>query len=269
MQKVDVVIPNFNQTDKLRACITSLREFNPEVGDIVIVNDHGPERIQKEVRAIAHETNCRLIVNQWERGFSATVNIGLKQAKTEIVLLLNDDTYCTQPNIKQALVHFADPKVGVVGSLQLMPDNTVQHAGIKHNANITTWFEHKLYGQPAFRAQINHATEEFAVTASVQFIRRSLLDVYGYYDEAYRLSFEDIDFCLRLFTAGVKIIYEPRSMFYHYGGSTRGQKEPKGWDIYSQKLFWMTWYKRLKTTSGVLVKPVVIPPEWGWDADQL
>ena len=47
------------------------------------------------------------------------------------------------------------------------------------------------------------------MTAALQFIRWETLEQVGLYDEGYRLCFEDVDYCLRVFEAGLECIYEP------------------------------------------------------------
>jgi GT2 family glycosyltransferase len=54
-------------------------------------------------------------------------------------------------------------------------------------------------------------------------ISKELFVKLGGYDEAYRNGVEDIDLCLRVRTAGYKVIYEPKAVLYHHEGQSAGR----------------------------------------------
>ena len=63
--------------------------------------------------------------------YSAINNFGVKEAKGEYLLFLNNDMEIITPDFMEKMVsNLQRPQIGAVGAKLYYPDNTVQHAGI-------------------------------------------------------------------------------------------------------------------------------------------
>jgi glycosyltransferase involved in cell wall biosynthesis len=72
------------------------------------------------------------------------------------------------------------------------------------------------------------------------YVKREVLDAIGDLDEAYGMSYEDTDFCLRAWQAGFRCLYVPGSRLVHLEGVTRGtEMGPR--ERAAQEHFWDTW----------------------------
>src|SRR5688572_32142638 len=97
--KFDVVIPNYNGSDlvekNLPILLTSLKNY--DVGEIIINDDFSRtedyEKLTEVIEKIRKDSKIKikLIRNNKNYGFSSTVDNGVKQARSEAVLLLNTD----------------------------------------------------------------------------------------------------------------------------------------------------------------------------------
>ena len=78
------------------------------------------------------------------------------------------------------------------------------------------------------------------VTAALQLIRHETLEAVGLYDEGYRMCFEDVDYCLRVFDAGLECIYEPAASAVHAESVFRGRSNKKmiAWQEVSTRHLW-------------------------------
>ena len=102
MQDVSVIIPNFNGKKYLKECLDSLRKQDYLYFEVILV-DNGSEdgsvewtkENYPEVRVIALKENT---------GFCGGVNAGIRESKSEYVLLLNNDTIVF-PEFITELVH--------------------------------------------------------------------------------------------------------------------------------------------------------------------
>ena len=96
--KTTVVIPNYNGRNYLRDCLTSL--LKGSVVPTIIVVDNGSA---DESTAMVEEEfpMVKLIALPENRGFSAAVNIGIHEAETEYVFLLNNDTIVLKDTIEE------------------------------------------------------------------------------------------------------------------------------------------------------------------------
>ena len=64
--------------------------------------------------------------------YSAINNFGVKEAKGEYLLFLNNDMEIITPDFMEKMVsNLQRPQIGAVGAKLYYPDNTVQHAGIR------------------------------------------------------------------------------------------------------------------------------------------
>ena len=63
-------------------------------------------------------------------------------------------------------------------------------------------------------------------------MRREVFDeVGGFDDEHLAVSFNDVDFCIRVREAGYRIIWTPGAELYHYESISRGRDETPPWDV--------------------------------------
>jgi glycosyltransferase involved in cell wall biosynthesis len=72
------------------------------------------------------------------------------------------------------------------------------------------------------------------------YLKRALLDEVGGFDEGYGMAFEDMDLCLRAWSAGWEVAYAPRSALVHLESQTR-PVEPGERELASQRRFWARW----------------------------
>lgn len=171
--------------------------------------------------------------------FSAAVNTGILHATTELVLLLNDDVSAgpTQPGglawCDQMAVHLQDPTVGIVGALLCYPDRSIQHAGIVLDDARPL---HSFVGSAVDdlnRSRADVARDVVAVTGACMLIRRADALAVGGFSTDFPLSFNDIDFCLKLRRMHRRVVFEPAATLTHQESASReAVTAPWEWDRY-------------------------------------
>src|SRR5439155_17167350 len=98
-------------------------------------------------------------------GFAAACNDGVAAAEGDELVFLNNDTIPTKGWLDAMLAYAKDrPRVAVVGSKLLFPNDTVQHAGviICQDGNP----RHLYTGFPADHPAVNRSRRLQAVTAA-------------------------------------------------------------------------------------------------------
>ncbi len=171
--------------------------------------------------------------------FSVAVNTGILHATTELVMLLNDDVSdgAAHPAdlgwADQMAVHLQDPSVGLVGALLRYPNGSIQHAGIVLDDARPL---HSFVGSAIDDLIHNHADvarDVIAVTGACMLIRRSDALAVGGFSTEFPLSFNDIDFCLKLRRMNRRVIIEPAaSLTHHESASREAVAAPWEWDRY-------------------------------------
>ncbi len=254
---VTVVIPNYDGTELLRACLTSLKKntvLRPPLDfSIVVVDDGSPQPVRDALSGMASELGFSLVQLEENRGFAPAVNAGLAEARGEYVLLVNNDvTFEYADWLQNALDCMErEPRTSVVGVKLLYPDNNlIQHAGLLLKAQERRFYP-KFLLSPAGDPGANVEEDVAAVTGALMLLRREMLDEIGLLDEDLALSYEDVDLCLRAREAGWRVRYCPSSVAIHHEGATRGNvvddKESPYRELEdkSERAFWEKWSARL------------------------
>jgi glycosyltransferase involved in cell wall biosynthesis len=72
------------------------------------------------------------------------------------------------------------------------------------------------------------------------YVKRAALDRIGLLDERYPMAYEDVDWCLRAWEAGLRVMYHPASALFHLESKTRGTDQGTR-ELESQRIFWERW----------------------------
>lgn len=224
---ISIVIPNKDHTDDLDKCLQSIFEKTTYSNyEILIVENNStePETFEYYENIKQHE---KVQVLYWEREFnySAINNFGVKQARGDYILLLNNDVEILTGNWLQEMLMFAQRNdMGAVGVKLYYPDDTVQHAGVILGIGGVAGHSHKYFKKedPGFMARASIIQNLSACTAACLMIPRKVYDEVGGLDEGYAVAFNDVDLCMKIREAGYLIVYTPYAELYHYESKSRG-----------------------------------------------
>lgn len=210
--------------------------------EVLIGDDVADDGIYSDIE---YNFNVRRIITERARdepfNYAAKMNRLWREARTEDIVLMNDDVVVREPEWLRALMTFSmSEDVGGVGARLLYGDGCLQHAGVPggmFGACVHAWIF-----QPAAAATyddwaLKHR-EWSMVTGAVFATRRSILESLNGFDERFNLEFNDIDLCLRMKLLGYKIIYTPFAELTHYEKSSRGEAWPEGGQV---ALFLKRW----------------------------
>lgn len=227
---VSIVIPNYEHEDVLKTCIDSLYNVNTYKNfEIIIVENNSKKKstfdYYEQVKA-EHE-NVKVVT--WagtEFNFSAINNFGVKYAKGQYLLFLNNDTKVIAPEaIREMVGTCSRNNVGIVGAKLLYQDNTIQHAGVvigfmgyaRHIMNDIEGLKDPGY---MMRAQVN--CDYSAVTAACMMTKKSLFEELHGFDESFKVACNDIDYCLRVREKNYLVVFNSFAKFYHFESKSRG-----------------------------------------------
>ncbi len=212
--EVSIIVPVWNGRAYLKRCLTAVLA---QEGDFEVIavddgsTDGSPELVARafpQVHLLRHDAN---------QGFGASVNTGMRAARGQILVWLNQDTV-VEPGWLVALLDGLrfSPEVGIAGCKILSSDNkTIQHAGgaVEYP---TAFTRHLGRGEPDQR-QYNELREVEYVTGAALAVKREVIERVGLLDEDFSPAyFEDVDFCFRARRRGYRVIYQPDAMLIHY-----------------------------------------------------
>lgn len=228
--RVTIIIPFKDKVEVLETCVNSvLHRTSFDAYDILCVNNQSRE---KETHAWMERMGDieRIHFLDYDKpfNFSALNNFAVARASGEMLLFLNSDTEVISPHWLEAMLeHACKPDVGAVGARLYYPNDTLQHAGILlgnvaglagHAFKHISRFESDYYfGLPSVVRNVS------GVTAACMMVKRNVFDETGGFDEKYfKITYNDVDFCLKLRDKGYKIIYTPFAELYHHESYSRG-----------------------------------------------
>jgi GT2 family glycosyltransferase len=244
------VIPSFLRTpadlELLVRCLVSLWTTAPDAG-VLVVDDGSPERSLVAQAAVAiDELGYELVAKDENEGFSRTVNVGLRHALEtgRDAVLVNADIEFHEAGWLDRMVARTDTQgrpAAVVGARLLYPNGCIQHAGVFF-APRSRAFWHRCQYAPA---NLPEALSPVLcpVTGALQLIRHETLAAIGVYDDGFRMGYEDVDYCLRVFDSGRECIYEPTVCAIHHESVFRSRKTAKliAWHDESIQLLRRKW----------------------------
>ncbi|HEY5286849.1 MAG TPA: glycosyltransferase [Solirubrobacteraceae bacterium] len=237
---VCIVIPSYRDAEHVARLVASIQKTVPAgLARIIVADDaSGAEH----VAALQAIDGIEVLAGQSNSGFAANVNRGLRAAdRTQDVVVLNSDMEARPGWL--ACLQFAasqEEDVGIVGARLLYPDGRIQFAGTARNLGAPEWFDHRYRFKPADWGPAAIPGAVLAVTGACMYVRRETIERIGLLDERYPMAYEDVDWCLRAWQAGMRVMYFPGASLYHYESQTRGTDVGER-ERESQRVFWERW----------------------------
>jgi GT2 family glycosyltransferase len=226
-----VIVPTRDRLDLLEPCLASLEatESSNDIKLEILVIDnqsHEPQTLAFFQRA-AHRPNIRIIPYDGAFNWALMNNRAALETEADVLIFLNNDTTALTADWCDELCSQAlRPEIGAVGARLLYSDGTIQHAGIV-TGGVHAFAAHEGVGAPpgdsGYLGRHSLLREVSAVTGACMATRRSVFLDHGGFD-AVNLPVEsnDVDYCFRLRSAGLKVLYDPYCTFYHYESKSRG-----------------------------------------------
>ncbi len=225
--KVSIIIPTRDGVALLRQCVDSVLQKTLYKNFEIIIVDNGS--VQAETLAYFAQINgddrIRIVRDDSPFNFSALNNKAARLAEGEFLCLLNNDIEVISPDWLNELVSIAvQPGTGAVGAALWYPNNTLQHGGVLIGlGGIAGHMHHSLQrGSLGYFNRAIALQNLAAVTAACLMVRREIYQQVGGLDEKLAVAFNDVDFCLRVQTAGYRNVWTPFADLYHHESATRG-----------------------------------------------
>ena len=228
---VTVIMPTRDHVDILaRAVKGVLEQTDYETLDLVIAdNDSADPATLAYLAEIAKLPNVRVLKTPGVFNFSRINNLAAAEARSDILLLLNNDISMIEPGwLKELVTLVAMPDVGAVGARLLYPDGTLQHGGIVMGIQNFAGHVHKgaRGDDPGYFGRLRLAQEVGGVTGACLAIRREVWDEFGGLNETnVPIAGNDVDLCLRLRDRGYRILWTPHAELFHWELKSRGSDE--------------------------------------------
>ena len=249
---VSIIIPSYNDHPILERCLTSLARLREAYSSvrIIIADDASPSPEHHAFLDRVEGDGVMVIRNRANLGFAGNVNSALAFTGEEDVVLLNSDVEAEGFWLEALQYAAYASNSGIVGAKLLYPNRTLQHAGVHRNPAAPAWFDHYFRGQDEFFGPACVPSYQLAVTGACLYITNAALGAIGHLDPAFPMAFEDVDYCLRAWQAGLRVLYYPYARLVHHESLTRGREQgPR--ELASQDHFWSKWHASFDRANRV------------------
>ncbi len=228
MDKLTIIIVNFNSGKFLEKCLLSLKQIKDKTTlKIYVVDNASKDKSISLAKKI--DIPAEYIMNNENVGFARANNQALKNLETEFVLILNPDVEI-RDGVLSGMINFMKENSGLGAATceVKLPNGKVDLTA--HRGFPTPWASllymlgnDSLYHQS--QKDMKRVHEVDAITGAFFLTRKSVLEKSGLFDENFFLFAEDIDLCLRIKKLGYKIMYVPKYKVLHSKGVSTGLKK--------------------------------------------
>jgi len=205
---ISVIVPGYNVQRTLDACLEALLDqtMPRDRYEIIYVDDASTDGSVEVAQRYPEVALIRLEAN---RGQANARNVGLAQAKGEIILFTDADCEPARDWIEAMLKPFADAAVdgakGIYGTRQ---------------TSLVARFAQLEY-ETRYEIMRRQSAIDFIDTYSAGY-RRAVLERHGGFDPSFRID-EDQELSFRLAAAGHKMVFNPAALVYHQHPATLGR----------------------------------------------
>lgn len=215
---VSVVLVNYNGVAHLGPCLESLEslDYPADLVEVIVVDN------------ASHDGSLAWLAEHWPRvkriancenvGFSRACNSAARAGTGELVAFLNNDMRVDPDWLNGLLAAMErDPAIACAGSMIMdWEGRSVEYAG-RYDDVFSIAYE-PLAAIP--RPQNAADAYTLLVSGGAMLLQRAAFLAIGGFDERYFMYHEDVDLCWRLWVAGRRCCFAPRSIVYHRGGAS-------------------------------------------------
>lgn len=229
MVDISFVILTWNSEQFLEKCFQSIFDKCQQeklVFEVIVIDNGSTDDSSRIFEKYRNNYSEKFAVVSLGRNTGTTYsrNIGMKKAKGRFLCILDSDTELLEGDIRPILNKFNnDTSIGLIAPKLILRDKSVQNS-VKRFP--TFW--HKLLKVPKVLFKIDTPNKDFyenfpftdeqqidTAISACWFFRNELIERVGYLDEKIFYSPEDLDYCVRIRKAGLKIFFYPAFTVFH------------------------------------------------------
>lgn len=251
VKELTIAINGYRNPELLRLCLDSIyREMAGTGIDYeVLVTDSAT---QEDTEMLMRETfpDARFFPFRENVGFKAMVNTSLKEARGTYIFLINSDIVLTPGAVPKMLSYLKEhPEIGILSPKQMNFNGTLQQSCFRFYRPETVIYRRTWLGKLPFGKRhlewfmmkdYDHQAPKAVdwVMGSAMLVPASAVKQVGPMDNRFFMYMEDVDWCRRFWECGLRVVYYPEAMVYHY----HGKGSARGGFIGSLLSNRLTWY---------------------------
>ena len=250
---VSIVIVNYNGDKHLPGLLESLRQQTYHHQEVIVVDNHSTDNSCQWLKA--RHPGCRLKELNKNIGFAAAVNIGIREAAGDFILVLNNDIVVEETAIYEMVkvALSSSQKWSAVAPKMKFFNNPAFINAIGNSLYPTAWGSDNFIGHVDF-GQFDDFNESFSACFGAVLLNTAVIKEIGLLDRHYKFYYEDMDWSFRAQVYGYPIITAPKAEIYHKFGASMSLKSQafKARHIVGNRLYFTLKNLNLRTMKRFL-----------------
>jgi GT2 family glycosyltransferase len=221
--RASVIVPVRGRLALTRRCLDSVRARTPLSHELVVVDNASGPAVRRYLAGLARAKAIRLIRNERNASFAASINQGSRLARGKILVWLNNDAVVA-PEWLERLEDCLrrHPRAAAAGPCTNDPESG-SGRGARHAPRAADLARFAA----AWSLRFNRQAEDVPLLSGFCLaLRREAWTAVGPLDERFLWGEEDADYCFRLRQAGYALVLARDAFVLHDGGATRGRWGP-------------------------------------------
>lgn len=203
---ISIIIPTYNRKDRLKQCLESIfkQDYPQEKIEIIVIDDGSSDGTAQMLDELLKEQPNFRYFFQMHKGPAAARNLGIKQAKGEIIGFTDNDCVLKRNWVKEMIsAHRLEDGIIAIGGLTKINPHNIKTA------------VSQFLSDGAIKTNINGKADViFFPTCNVSFKKDCLNG--EEFNELFPLpAGEDLDFFWRLFKNGNRFVYRQDIEIFH------------------------------------------------------
>ena len=250
---VSIIILNYNGRGFLENCIESIIRETSEKNEIIVVDNKSPDK-SGEIFSKKYP-KIKFILNNENVGVPEGLNIGIKNANGEFIILLNNDLVVTPKWLEPFLEAYKKNGIALYQpKFVKMTDSSI----IDGVGNMINVFGFGFAREKGMKDNDKYSKLEEISYASgtCMFAPKKIFDEIGYFDNKFFAYHEELDIGWRARLFGYKSYFVPESVIRHFGSASWKWSEQKFYLLERNR--WLVLLKNYSTTTLLKLLPSLI-----------
>lgn len=228
---VSLIIPTRDKQSVLELAIESLlaRTRYPSFELIIVDNQSREQSSLRYLRELQRRPDVRVLRYRKPFNYAAINNVAFAASRGELIGLLNNDLEIISGDwLHEMVAQAMRPEVGAVGAKLYYPDQTIQHGGVTLGLGGVAAHLYRRWTRDSEGSlgRLRSVHQTSAVTGACLVTRRDVYERLGGLDARnLPVAFNDVDFCLRVREAGLRVIWTPYAELFHHESLSRGAED--------------------------------------------
>jgi GT2 family glycosyltransferase len=221
-----VIVVCWNAADVIGRCLEQLLAQDYVNYEVIVVDDGSEDDTLEVAEAASSGGEVTIVRSPVNQGCPHARNLGLAHAKGDIIAFIDADGFAAPDWLRELVAAFeADEGIGGVASTVFFEANPLVINGAGGIVNRQGWAADLSMNESYERAEI--AAEALYPMGCGMAVRRSAVERVGPFDDRMLNYYDDVDYGVRLWRAGYRVVVAPDAWIDHGFGQAGGDSSRK------------------------------------------